>query len=101
MRSLSGASVTQGKLNQDMALRYHITPEVVPVSPARINPELLWTNEIAHNLYEVRLTFRWPVLPTADYRLVASPNRKVFRTVVSGLLDTNTGLLNSLQFEKP
>lgn len=38
------------------------------------------------NLHDLRLTFRWPLLPTGQ----AGPNRQVFRTSVSGaLIQTN------------
>ena len=106
MRSLGGSMVSQELGNKDMALRYQITPEVLPVSPANLSTNLDWANEVARNLYEVRLTFRWPVLPSPALPLAANSSKKVFRTIVSGGVDLNTnslgyGLFNTAQFQKP
>ena len=43
-----------------------------------------YTNALAANVYEVRVTCQWPLLPP-DNR--PGPNRKVFRTLISGSFD--------------
>ena len=110
VRALSGGVAEQGVGGADLAFRYLLTCEIVrpansadvvehfgtgPVVPgtaASINvpgtmPELeLTTNRNAralylpNTLYEVRLTFRWPVLSGG----ALGNNRQVFRTYVSG-----------------
>jgi hypothetical protein len=37
---------------------------------------------LQNNLYNLRLTFRWPLLPNGD----SGPGRQVFRTMASGFL---------------
>jgi type II secretory pathway pseudopilin PulG len=80
---------------QDLALSYRMIPELSPY--AEYAPD--WTNVVvgdtnahasfAHvatnlqnNLYNLRLTFRWPLLPNGD----SGPGRQVFRTMASGAL---------------
>lgn len=101
MRSLSGAMTTQGGRNTNVALRYQVSAQVIPVDAAGINPELMWTNQLATNLYEIRLTFRWPVLPAPGFPLAGSSSRKVFRTLVGGSINPGTGLLDPNHFLKP
>jgi type II secretory pathway pseudopilin PulG len=89
---------------QDMALQYRLIPEVVPYDtnyfdPIRTNftdPLIINnTNEITRrsnyfilvknyqtNYHDLRLTFRWPILPNGN----VGQQRQSYRTVVSGLL---------------
>ena len=52
---------------------------------------------LAENLFEVRLAFYWPVTPIGE--TAANARRQVFRTLVSGSVDTN-GFLNTSVFER-
>ena len=106
MRSLGGSMVTQGAANQEMALRYQITPELLPVNVANLNTKFDWRTNVAQRLFELRLTFRWPVLPNPSFPLAANSSKKVFRTVVSGEVQPNPaldgyGLFNTGQFQNP
>ncbi len=92
---------------QDFALSYRLIAELAPYGTNYYNPE--WTNYGAvpisntneiiarsnymilvknyeANMHDLRLTFRWPVLPNGD----VGPSQQKFRTVVSGsILLTN------------
>ncbi|HWW00073.1 MAG TPA: type II secretion system protein [Candidatus Acidoferrum sp.] len=109
VRSMSGgASEKVPQTNstmQDFALSYKLISEVIPYgtnffNPAWINigdPALIpgsaeavartnylrLVNELQRNLYELRLTFRWPILPNGN----SGPGRQVFRTTVAGSID--------------
>jgi type II secretory pathway pseudopilin PulG len=87
MRSLSGpASEKYPQTNaavQDLALSYRLIPDITPCD---LGTGGLVSRNIQTNLHELRLIFRWPLLPNGD----AGPSRQVFRTMVSGsLLQTN------------
>jgi hypothetical protein len=106
VRSMSGAAsekVPQSNpLMQDLSLSYKLFSEVIPYGTNFFNPA--WTNYLAArpnsvdalartnfsilvsnlqlNLHELRLTYRWPILPNGG----SGPGRQVFRTAVSGFL---------------
>lgn len=85
---------------QDLSMTYKLITEVSPYGTNFYNP--IWTNfgiaglttnEIATrrdymhmvkyyetNLHDLRLTFRWPMLPNGN----SGPGRQVFRSMVSG-----------------
>jgi type II secretory pathway pseudopilin PulG len=103
-RSLSGpASEKPPQMNptvQDLSMTYKLITEVSPYGTNFYSP--LWTNyaiggltaadlvarsNYMHivkyfetNLHDVRLTFRWPMLPSGN----SGPSRQVFRSMVSG-----------------
>jgi type II secretory pathway pseudopilin PulG len=112
IRSISGpASEKFPQTNrdvQDLALSYRMIPELSPYAEYDTN----WTQNTAqdnsfrrtatgleNNLYNLRLTFRWPLLPNGD----SGPGRQVFRTMASGaLLTTNEpGFTNPLYVLQP
>jgi type II secretory pathway pseudopilin PulG len=131
VRSISGPAAEKmpqdNPIMQDLALTYRMICEVSPIGtnyyhPLWINTANLDTNSALYfervaysnvlrnlqaNLHDVRLTFRWPLLPNGE----TGPNRQFFRTMVSGeLVGTNTvgfergyppGVTNFLYFFEP
>jgi type II secretory pathway pseudopilin PulG len=95
VRSLSGpASEKFPQTNavvEDLGLSYRMIAEVIPYWTNYYDPVWVsgpggsnfWmvTKNLRANLYDVRLTFRWPMA-----RGVNAPGRQVFRTLASGLL---------------
>ncbi len=91
-RAISGAAVEKDP-NSTINFEYLLVSEVVPfqVDPA-IWPTAFPTvdqnsitnvaQSLQNNLYELRLTFRWPLFPSG----AVGGNKKVFRTLVSGYL---------------
>lgn len=79
--------------DRDFAFRYQVTSEVVPAFPAPTNglakAELQRVLSLSSNLHELRLTFRWPVLPQRpnDPTVRLGNNRRVFSTLVSGQIE--------------
>jgi prepilin-type N-terminal cleavage/methylation domain-containing protein len=85
VRSISGAAAEKGDTNT-ITFEYILTSEIMPfqaIDPAIITnyPQL----NLQRNLYEVRLTFRWPLLINGT----VGNGRKVFRSMISGSFDTN------------
>jgi type II secretory pathway pseudopilin PulG len=103
-RSMSGPAVekapqTNGVI-QDLGLAYRVIADVSPFGtnfydPGTLNRAGLATNSpdfiakvnysnvlrnLSVNLRDVRLTFRWPLLPNGD----VGPSRQVYRTMVGG-----------------
>jgi prepilin-type N-terminal cleavage/methylation domain-containing protein len=92
VRSISGAAAEKGDTNT-ITFEYILTSEITPfrtIDPA-LQPDVLafLTNypqlNLQRNLYEVRLTFRWPLLINGT----VGNGRKVFRSMISGNFDTN------------
>jgi len=108
VRGLTGSAVEQGKANPDFSFDYLLTPEIIPFAGAQISvssTNYLWDNETPpivpeqkaaeeaqrklnwiaaksreKNASEIRLTFRWPLLPNGE----TGPGRQSFRAIVSG-----------------
>ncbi|MDW7980088.1 MAG: hypothetical protein RMH97_05930 [Verrucomicrobiales bacterium] len=86
MRALTGSAVEKppqsDRVILEGAFSYRLEVQVVPyLTAAQFNPTVL-PRALVPNLYEVRLTFRWPLLP--DGR--TGPGRQSFRTYVGGTL---------------
>ena len=105
VRGMSGPAAEKSPHN-DFAFWYRMTVELVPFNAApgmdtnlaglsgNLADRISRTNllnravNLGNNLYDLRLTFDWPVYQTQNGVHVGS-NRKVFRTLVSGSLGTN------------
>ncbi len=112
VRSISGpASEKYPQTNaavQDLGLSYKVFSTISPWSTNQFaavwtnySAQGLATNEMAsrsnfmvlartlqNNLYDIRLTFRWPLLPNGD--VPDTGGRQVFRTMIGGqILNTN------------
>ena len=113
VRSMSGpASEKYPQANStvlDLALSYRLICDIAPYGPNYYDP--LWTNygvldpnntpeillrsnymrlvwNYETNLHDLRLTFRWPLLPSGD--VAGNGSRQTYRTLVSGaILTTN------------
>ena len=106
VRSMSGpvaekAPQTNSSM-QDLGLSYRLICTVTPYGTNFFDPTWLYrgglaTNNLDYiakynysnvirtlegNLHDIRLTFRWPLLPNGD----VGPGRQVYRTMVGGLL---------------
>jgi len=108
LRAISGSAVEKAT-NADtrsFAFRYRVTPEIIPhnfydrnetnfsvsgLSTAeRFSRSNFWQNAKNRqaNLYEMRLLFRWPLLPNSS----VGNGRQIFRTTVaSQITETNVG----------
>ncbi len=105
VQAISGSAVEKPpSTSRDMAFRYLLTSEIIPM--LSINTSLFdysapgldeverngRSNQLAQaqyqidNLYEVRLTFRWPLLPNGK----TGGNKQVFRSTVSGSMTNVT-----------
>jgi len=104
-RAITGSATDQGgsQASRDFAFRYRVTPEISQVRiadqsltnyvaaiasnlppevvTARSNYFVLAANQ-QNNLAEIRLAFRWPVLPNG----AAANGSQVFRTMASGMI---------------
>lgn len=99
IRSMTGVAGEKSKQVQDMAFRYQATVEVEPfvtsALPVGVNGRAVYVGDLEdasqatwlhQNLYEVRLTLRWPLFDRGG-RWEVGRNRKTFRTLVSGRLE--------------
>jgi hypothetical protein len=100
VRSLSGAAVEKGQFNRDdptLTFSYLLTSEITPILSGHPFAAPGLTNNLLPHLHEVRLTFRWPLLPNGDY----GTGKKVFRTVVSGVLQEDGDPQSFVFFFRP
>jgi type II secretory pathway pseudopilin PulG len=67
---------------RDLAFAYRLTAEVIPYVFSTNNPPDHVTRNLQTNLFEVRLTFRWPLFPN---RTIGN-GKLTFRTLASGFL---------------
>lgn len=110
VRGLTGSAVEQGRANEDFSFTYQLQVEIVPFitkqvsmsstnylfndpndpAPANADLKAAWEKERKinwieaksreQNTSEIRLTFRWPLLPNGN----TGPHRKVFRVLATG-----------------
>lgn len=111
VRSMSGASVEQASGLSEFAFRYRMTVELMPYSSVFLRAgtsalvsDLLRAGQagveernrqlqLERNLYELRLTFQWPVVLDATGGIVREGERRqVFSTLVAGSLDRTNAL---------
>jgi len=93
VRALSGAAtekVPQRDANvRDLAFSYRMTSEITPL-PMPVDTNSIYARNLQANLHEVRLLFRWPVIPLGN---VGPTGREIYRTQVGGqhqpVQDTN------------
>jgi type II secretory pathway pseudopilin PulG len=83
-RAITGAAMDQGtsSASKDLAFTYRLFPEVMPFSipdMTMMNPSL--AANMQASLYEVRLRYRWPVLPGG----VLGNGTQTYRSAVSGV----------------
>jgi hypothetical protein len=96
-RSISGSAASRSPAVADFAFHYMVRCTVVP---ARVDNAVAYSDVLAHNLYDVRLAFYWPILPGQTDVRMDTARRQVLRTVVSGQVDAN-GFLNTSLFRNP
>ncbi len=85
VRSKTGSLQAQSasKDARDFAFSYLLTSEVIPY------PTFATNSLLSSNLYEIRLTLRWPVFGRAGaWR--AGVNQQSFRTMVNGTVHSNS-----------
>lgn len=101
VRALSGAAtekVPQQDANvRDLAFSYRVTSEITPLpTPGATNS--IYDRNLQANLHEVRLLFRWPVIPRGA---VGPSGREVYRSLVGGRHVPVTDGRQSLYFFEP
>ena len=97
VQALSGAASEKSPQGNDIirgaAFSYRMVPEIVAYNDRYYDPS--WVNStnwrvfdnLGKNLYDVRLLFRWPLLPGTENGLPKTGNgRQVYRLMVSGNL---------------
>jgi len=100
LRGISGAASVRSSAVREFALHYKVICQIFPTSLLKeVDPSPAYAPDLANNLYEVRLALYWPVAP-ATGAVADGARRQVFRTLVSGTVDTN-GFLNTSAFAKP
>jgi type II secretory pathway pseudopilin PulG len=84
VRSISGNAVEKGPDNTTITFEYLLQAQVLPAGPfiTNQNSNLLLISNLQSNLHDLRLTFRWPLLPAGKI----GNSKKSFRTMVSGAL---------------
>jgi type II secretory pathway pseudopilin PulG len=100
VRALSGSAVEKFPQTNDTVLRlafsYRMIPEIVPVPGYDTNSA--YGKNLQANLNELRLLFRWPLLPNWS----AGNGRQSYRSLVGGrLLKTNDVTGQTLHFFQP
>jgi type II secretory pathway pseudopilin PulG len=97
VRAITGSAIEKPPSAADIVFRYQMIPEVIPLVPTPpVLTNAMTTNQLAQlaslerNAYELRLYFRWPILPNGDL----GNKRRTLRAIVSGQLvrDTNAPL---------
>lgn len=92
MRSISGGAMEKSAQMEDFAFRYEMITEIIPFT--NVPPqttfnmpynEVLRSINLAQNLYDVRLTVRWPLFERGSTWNVGR-YRRTLRTLVSGEL---------------
>jgi type II secretory pathway pseudopilin PulG len=114
VRSICGGAAEKGKGSREFQFSYLLTSEVVPLSlyPSALTnftesglaaPEVFlrsnrWVQARNHesNFYELRLTFRWPLIEVGK-DIEAGNNKKSFRAMVPGYLLATNQLYHFLQ----
>jgi hypothetical protein len=97
VRSISGMAATKGVGMRDFRMHYEVISQVRRVDDVQTTNNLMciasnvpYTGPLVSNLYDIRLTLRWPLVPTNDVRRFRPSdvlNRQVFRTVAAGRLE--------------
>ena len=108
VQAISGSAVEKPpSTSRDVAFKYLLTPEIIPI--LSINTSLydysaksltddernVRSNLLAQartqidSLYEIRLTFRWPVIDLPGGAIKVGGNKQVFRSTVGGVLTSN------------
>ena len=93
--------------DRELAFKYQVTSEVIPATPAPTNglsrADLLQKLALRDNLHELRLTFRWPVLPSkpGDVSIRTGNSRRIFSTLVSGQLEVRSNKVDRFYYFQP
>ena len=104
VQAISGSAIEKPPSTaRDVAFKYLLTSEIIPILSINTNiydysgrnftddERNVRSNLLAQartqleNLYEIRLTFRWPLLPNGR----TGGNKQVFRSTVGGILTSN------------
>ncbi|MBI3414415.1 MAG: hypothetical protein HY043_03700 [Verrucomicrobia bacterium] len=110
IRAITGSAVDKPPAiprDRDFVFHYQVTSEVIPATPAPTNglakAELQRALALGDNLHELRLTFRWPVLPPKpnDLTVRLGNSRRVFSTLVSGQIEVVTNKANRFFYFQP
>jgi type II secretory pathway pseudopilin PulG len=101
VRALSGAATEKFPQSnpavRDLAFGYRLTSEVTAL-PMPVNTNSAYVRNLQANLHEVRLLFRWPVLPRG---VVGAGGREIYRTQFGGQHDRVSDTNQFLYFFRP
>ena len=95
-RSISGPAAQRG---HEISFRYKLISTVTNIGNA--NPDLPYAEHLTNNLWEVRLVFLWPLVPSPNGppRVADIANRHVLRTLISGRYDFTNSLFILSEYE--
>ena len=110
IRAIAGAAVDKPPAiprDRDFVFRYLLTSEVIPATPGPTNGPASLEHQrqlaLRDNLHELRLTFRWPVLPArpGDTSIRTGRSRRTFSTLVSGQIEVQTNKADRFYYFQP
>jgi hypothetical protein len=123
MRAINSPAIDQGPNGTNFAFYYQVQVEVLPsaeyayawaspfalkrnvtapgyvTAPSQSPADVQTAATLQNNLNEIRLSYRWPILPGGGNRL--GGGRQVFRSSVAGAMMTNTAASPNLYFIQP
>jgi len=99
VRAISGAISEKGPATAEVAFRYQLQVQIMPFDPppGNTNDPPRLQGVLANKLHEIRLLFRWPILPNGSL----GNGRQLFRSQVSGDFQTVTNNNTIYYFLRP
>ena len=99
VRGISGSAAEKTTRDYDIAFRFELESEVVPVVPLNFDDFSAgwqtYSSGIEANLHDLRLTVRWPVFEKGLNNWTVGRNHKVLSTMVAGQVTrTNYPMVN-------
>jgi type II secretory pathway pseudopilin PulG len=93
VRAISGALAEKGPATADVAFRYELQVQIAPFEsmPNTTTNTVLEDQILRSKLHEIRMLFRWPILPNRN----VGNGRQILRSLVSGDFATETNNNNN------
>ena len=99
MRSMNGSAADKNMDNRDFAMSYLAEVKVLPLttnyhnmyqvdSNSGIREGMLKDRSLNQSAWQVSVILNWPVVPAGTDEYKAGPNQQVFRTIISGTMNT-------------
>ena len=85
MRAITGNALEAKRFGSDLAFRYLLRSEVIPFYNGRND---LQSEILRSNLFEIRLSLRWPLFERPDDSWGVGRSKRVLRTTVAGRMES-------------